>query len=61
MLSRAWLSVQKTLNMGIGARIDSLEAFTAKGGPDKDDRGDRGAGAGASSPLNDPRRNSTMW
>jgi hypothetical protein len=47
MLSRAWLSVQKTLNVGVGARINTLEAFTAKGGPDKDDRGGRGTGGGA--------------
>ena len=31
MVSRVWLGVQKSLNVGVGARVNALEAFTAKG------------------------------
>lgn len=33
MLSRAWLSVQKSLNVGVGARLNTLEAFTVRPKP----------------------------
>jgi hypothetical protein len=51
-------------NEGVGARLNTLEAYVAKGGSARDDGGTAGqgaAGAGPSSPSNDPRRNSTMW
>ena len=61
---------EPTLSVGVGARLNTLEAFTAKSGSTKDDggtgvgagvAGQSGGMAGPSSPSDDPRRNSTMW
>jgi aarF domain-containing kinase len=56
MLTRTWLGLQKSLNVGAGARLNTLEAYTATGAT----MDDGGVGSGRASPQ-DPRRMSSLW
>ena len=53
MLTRTWLSLQKSLNVGAGARLNTLEAYTAGSMDD--------ANVGAGRAREDPRRMSSLW
>jgi aarF domain-containing kinase len=56
MLTRTWLGLQKSLNVGAGARLNTLEAYTATGAT----MDDGGVGSGRASPQ-DSRRMSSLW
>lgn len=53
MLTRTWLSLQKSLNVGAGARLNTLEAYTAGSMDD--------ANVGGGRAREDPRRMSSLW
>ena len=57
LVSRTWLSLQKSLNVGAGARLNTLEAYAATNA--KDDAAGDGSAAGAFADA--ARRVSTLW
>lgn len=57
LVSRTWLSLQRSLNVGAGARLNTLEAYAAANA--KDDAAGDGSAAGSFADV--ARRVSTLW